>query len=262
MAKNSIGLAIATEEYRAKFFANGAAPGGVLEHPSTIKDPQKLKDSWNAVFQGSGNSHRIAVIEEGLKYQPIGISPEQAQFLETRKFQINEIARIFRVPPHMVGDLEKSSFSNSDEGTYGKVCVSCKEPAETLYVTLPPHKWWLFPRNKTLYVTVPDGTTSLALSVFANELSSLIAISGRVESYVGIFTRQLIVGDRIELVDENQKHSIIGTATSVRHRFGRGGFITEFAVDSSGRKGKVLLQDYVAKLGSGGSEKQNNVVIS
>ena len=115
MAKNAIGLAIATEEYGAKFFANGAAPGGVLEHPGTIKDPQKVKDSWNSAYQGSGNAHRVAVLEEGMKYQPIGISPEQAQFLETRKFQINEIARIFRVPPHMVGDLEKSSFSNIEQ---------------------------------------------------------------------------------------------------------------------------------------------------
>lgn len=115
MAKNSIGLAMATEEYGAKFFANGAAPGGVLEHPGTIKDPQKVKESWNMAYQGSSNAHRVAVLEEGMKYQPIGISPEQAQFLETRKFQINEIARIFRVPPHMVGDLEKSSFSNIEQ---------------------------------------------------------------------------------------------------------------------------------------------------
>lgn len=115
MAKNAIGLAMATEEYGAKFFANGAAPGGVLEHPGTIKDPQKVKESWNMAYQGSANSHRVAVLEEGMKYQPIGISPEQAQFLETRKFQINEIARIFRVPPHMVGDLEKSSFSNIEQ---------------------------------------------------------------------------------------------------------------------------------------------------
>lgn len=115
MAKNAVGLAIATEEYGAKFFANGAAPGGVLEHPGVIKDPQKVKDSWNTVYQGSGNAHKVAVLEEGMKYQPIGISPEQAQFLETRKFQINEIARIFRVPPHMLADLEKSSFSNIEQ---------------------------------------------------------------------------------------------------------------------------------------------------
>jgi hypothetical protein len=66
-------------------------------------------------FGGSANSGKVAVLEEGMKYTPISISPEQAQFLETRKFQINEIARIFRVPPHMVGDLEKSSFSNIEQ---------------------------------------------------------------------------------------------------------------------------------------------------
>ena len=115
MAKNAIGMALATEEYGAKFFANGASPSGVLEHPGNIKDPTKLRESWNSLFQGSSNSHKIAILEECLKYQPIGISPNEAQFLETRKFQIDEIARIFRVPPHMVGDLDKSSFSNIEQ---------------------------------------------------------------------------------------------------------------------------------------------------
>lgn len=115
MAKNAVGLAIAAEEYGAKFFANGAAPSGVLEHPGTIKDPERIRQSWQSTFGGSSNSNKIAVLEEGLKYTPIAISPEQAQFLETRKFQINEIARIFRVPPHMLADLEKSSFSNIEQ---------------------------------------------------------------------------------------------------------------------------------------------------
>ena len=115
MTKNAIGLAIATEEYGSKFFANGAQPSGVLEHPGTLKDPSRVRDSWQSTFGGSGNANKVAVLEEGMKYTPISISPEQAQFLETRKFQINEIARIFRVPPHMVGDLEKSSFSNIEQ---------------------------------------------------------------------------------------------------------------------------------------------------
>ena len=115
MAKNAIGMAIACEEFGAKFFANGAAPSGVLEHPGTIKDPSRVRDAWQSQFGGSSNSGKVAVLEEGMKYTPISISPEQAQFLETRKFQINEIARIFRVPPHMVGDLEKSSFSNIEQ---------------------------------------------------------------------------------------------------------------------------------------------------
>jgi len=116
MAKNSIGLSLATEDYGARFFANGANPGGVLEHPGVIKPEQaeRLRESWQSQF-GGANAHRIAVLEEGLKFHQMSIPPEEAQFLETRKFQINEIARIFRVPPHMVGDLEKSSFSNIEQ---------------------------------------------------------------------------------------------------------------------------------------------------
>lgn len=115
MAKNAIGMAIACEEYGSKFFANGAQPSGVLEHPGIIKDPQRVRDSWQAAYGGSANANKTAILEEGMKYTPISIAPEQAQFLETRKFQINEIARIFRVPPHLVGDLEKSSFSNIEQ---------------------------------------------------------------------------------------------------------------------------------------------------
>ena len=74
-----------------------------------------MRESWNAVYRGTNNAHKIAVLEEGMKYQQIGIPPEEAQFLETRKFQINEIARLYRIPPHMVGDLEKSSFSNIEQ---------------------------------------------------------------------------------------------------------------------------------------------------
>ncbi|MBT9173155.1 MAG: hypothetical protein DDT21_01545 [Syntrophomonadaceae bacterium] len=112
MAKNAIGMALACEEYGATFFANGANPGGVLEHPGVVKDPKRIRDSWNAVYQGSENAHRIAVLEEGMKFQSIGIPPEQAQFLESRKYQTEEICRIFRVPPHLVASLDRATFSN------------------------------------------------------------------------------------------------------------------------------------------------------
>lgn len=115
MARNALGLAMATEEYGSKFFANGAQPSGVLEHPGTIKDPERLRRNWQETFGGSSNSNKTAVLEEGLKYHPISIPPDQAQFLESRKFQVTEICRIFRMPPHMVGDLEKSSFNNIEQ---------------------------------------------------------------------------------------------------------------------------------------------------
>jgi hypothetical protein len=87
MAKNAVSMSIATEEY-------GANPGGVLEHPGTIKDAQRLKDNWNTQYQGGANAHKVAILEEGMKFQAVGIPPEQAQFLETHKFRINEIARL------------------------------------------------------------------------------------------------------------------------------------------------------------------------
>lgn len=115
MARNAVGMTMACEEYGASFFANGASPSGVLEHPGVLKDPGKVRDSWNAVYQGSNNAHKVAVLEEGMKYQQIGIPPEEAQFLETRKFQLDEIARLYRIPPHMIGDLDKSSFNNIEQ---------------------------------------------------------------------------------------------------------------------------------------------------
>jgi len=117
LAREAIGLSLAAEEFGARFFSNGARPGGVLEHPGSLsKEAQeRLRQSWNEMHQGLGKQHRIAILEEGLTYKQIGIPPEDAQFLDTRKFQVNEIARIYRVPPHMIGDLEKATYSNIEQ---------------------------------------------------------------------------------------------------------------------------------------------------
>jgi HK97 family phage portal protein len=111
MAKNSLGISLACEKYGASFFANGASPSGVLEHPGVIKDPERVREAWHNAY-GSGNAHKVAVLEEGMKYTPISIPNNDAQFLETRKFQVEEIARLYRVPLHMIGDLEHATFSN------------------------------------------------------------------------------------------------------------------------------------------------------
>ena len=126
LAKNAIGMAIATENYGATFFANGATPGGILEHPGTVKDPETLRAAWETVHKGSHNTNKVGVLTDGLKYHQIAIPPEQAQFLQTRKFQLNEIARIFQVPPHMIGDLERSSFNNIEQQSleFVKYCIS------------------------------------------------------------------------------------------------------------------------------------------
>ena len=110
MAKNAIGMAIACEEYGAKFFANGAAPGGVLEHPGTIKDPQRVRESWQSTFGGSGNANKIAVLEEGMKYTPIGISPEQADRMRTQEYTavICMAERSVTVLPEVVPPMKKA----------------------------------------------------------------------------------------------------------------------------------------------------------
>ena len=112
LEKSAIGLGIAAEEYGSRFFQNGARPSGILTHPNTVKDPAALRASWNTAYGGSGNTGRVAVLEEGMHFEPLSIPNNEAQFLETRKFQVNEICRIFRVPPHMIGDLDRATFSN------------------------------------------------------------------------------------------------------------------------------------------------------
>lgn len=112
MMKNSLGSAIAVNRYGSSFFKNGAQPVGVLEHPGELKDPQKIRDRWMDTYGGANNAHKIAVLEEGIHYKPISLPPEDSQFLDTKEFDVEEICRIFRVPPHLVQDLRRSSFNN------------------------------------------------------------------------------------------------------------------------------------------------------
>ena len=112
MMKNALGSAIAVEKYGSSFFRNGAQPAGVLEHPGVLKNPEKIRQNWSDVYGGAGNAHKVAVLEEGMAYKPISLPPEDSQFLSTREFDVEEICRIFRVPPHLVQDLKRSTFSN------------------------------------------------------------------------------------------------------------------------------------------------------
>ena len=113
-AMEAIGIAIRAEEFGAKLFSNGGQPGGVLETPGKLSQPayERLKSSWEERHQGSENAHRVAILEEGMKWQSVGFPPEAAQFLETRKYQRSELAGMYGVPPHLVGDLDKATFSN------------------------------------------------------------------------------------------------------------------------------------------------------
>lgn len=114
LAREAIGMAMAMEEYGARFFSNGAAPSGVLEHPNKLsKEAQdRLRGSWNEMHQGLSNQHRIAILEEGMSYKQVGIAPENAQLFQARSFQIEEMARLLNLPPHMLRDLTHATFSN------------------------------------------------------------------------------------------------------------------------------------------------------
>ena len=115
--KDSIGLGMACVEYGASFFGNGASLSGVLEHPSKLsKEAQeRLINSWNSKYQGSSNAGKTAVLEEGLKYKAISMPPDQAQFIATRKFSVEDVARIFRVPQHMIQNLDNATYSNIEQ---------------------------------------------------------------------------------------------------------------------------------------------------
>lgn len=126
LARKSLQASQAAQTYGEKFFENGARPGGVLEHPGHLENPDLIRESWNDVFRGTANSHKVAVLEEGMKYHEIGLPPEDAQFIQTRKFEMNEICRIYRVPPHMIGDLEKATFSNIEQQSLNYVIYTLR----------------------------------------------------------------------------------------------------------------------------------------
>jgi HK97 family phage portal protein len=113
-AAQSIGLALAAEQYGSAFFGNGSMPSGVLKTASNLNAAQQkqIADSWMAAYGGSAKAHKTAVLANGAEFQRVSIAPEEAQFIETRKMQVGEIARWYRVPPHMIGDLEHATFSN------------------------------------------------------------------------------------------------------------------------------------------------------
>jgi HK97 family phage portal protein len=110
-ARESIGLALASQKYGSKFFANGAMPGAVVEVPGTMSEEglSRAREAWRAANSGVDNAHRVALLTEGAKFSKVAMSPDEAQFLQTRQFQVPEIARIFGVPPHLISDATNST---------------------------------------------------------------------------------------------------------------------------------------------------------
>lgn len=114
LMRETVGAAMAMEHYSSAIYGNGAKPGGVLTMDGKLskEGQQRLIDSWNQTHGGADNANKVAVLQEGMKWQQISMSAEDAQFIESRKYNRSEIAGIFGVPNHMIGDLENATFSN------------------------------------------------------------------------------------------------------------------------------------------------------
>lgn len=156
VAKESIGLGMAAEKFGASFYGNGANMTGILKHPGKLTESSqnRLRNSWNK-HEGIGKAHGTAILEEGMTYERISIPPEQAQFLGTRKFQISEIARWFKLPPHLLGDMERTTFSN----------IESQDIAFIKYSLAPWLKRWEQELNKKLLTNAEKGNTYFEFNV-------------------------------------------------------------------------------------------------
>jgi len=156
-ARNAVGLAQALERYGSEFFANGAVPLTVLEHPATLGEvgANNIRKWWEAFFSGRGNRHKVAIMEEGMKASMLAVDPQKAQALEQRHFQIEEIARIFRVPLHMIGELTRSTNNN----------ITMQSLEFVIYTLLPWLEMWEQAINRSLLTDVEKGSVYAEHSV-------------------------------------------------------------------------------------------------
>ena len=124
----AIGLALDSQAYAARFFRNDSRPGGVLQTPGQLTDEafKRLKSSWEEAHRGVENAHRVAILEEGTTWQAVAMSSRDAQFLEQRRFGVEEVARMFRLPPHTIGDLSRSTFTNIEHQGLELVTLSLR----------------------------------------------------------------------------------------------------------------------------------------
>lgn len=128
LAREAMGLSLAAEEFGERFFSNGSNVGGIVEYDKTLSDTgfERFKSDIRGTYEGLGKANRLMFLEQGAKFHQVTIAPDQAQFLETRKFQIIEICRFFNVPPHMIMDLERATFSNIEHQSISFVVYSLR----------------------------------------------------------------------------------------------------------------------------------------
>jgi len=117
LARETLGTAVAEIQHGSSFFKNSSIPSGIISHPGQLSENGQslLKQSWNAAYGGSASAGKVAILEEGMEFKPINFNNKDSQWLESRAFTVKEIARIFRVPPHLLGDLEKASYASIEQ---------------------------------------------------------------------------------------------------------------------------------------------------
>jgi len=143
---NPVGLAMALEEFAGRFFSNGAIPAVVLEHPNRIGPDanRNIRDSWKKIFGGTQHAHEVAVLEEGMKLNVVGADPQKSQSNESRRFQIAEVGRMYRMPLHMLADLDRATNNNIEQQSLEFV----------IYTLMPWLELWEQAINRSLLTPV------------------------------------------------------------------------------------------------------------
>jgi HK97 family phage portal protein len=155
LAANSIGLGLATEHYGAKTFDNNSAPGGILTHPDVVSDDarKRMRADWEALHRGINRAGLMAIMEEGVTWTSVGLPNDANQFLETRKLQVTDMSRWLRLPPHMIGDLDRATFSNIESQQLDYVSMALTswltrwEQAIVTQLLLPEERATYFPEH-------------------------------------------------------------------------------------------------------------------
>jgi HK97 family phage portal protein len=188
-----ISLSLSQQQFAAKFYANGSRPSGVLEHPLKLgaEAATRLRENWSQVYAGSANAGKVAILEEGMKFNALTMPLEDAQFIETVRFSREQIAALFRVPPHMIGNLERATFSNIEQ-----------QSLEFAVYTLGPYlvKWEQAFANSLLM------PSERAEYYFKFNMDALLRGDSKARSEAYAAARQwgwLSVNDIRELEDEN-----------------------------------------------------------
>lgn len=250
-ARNAIGKLLKEQTFNED---NTFEAGALIDNMTSILQLAEVEDffvgdagkAWKLRFEPD------VTILDGLK-RVISLLPDW-KVDETQSGRVGVAASTdprFDQPGVYTFERDKTCWSYSveydDSDAASRVCVTCGEPSLRVYATVPQSKWWVQPSHRTLFVTAADGATEAEATAMANELAETLAISGRLESFVGVFTPQLTLGDEAHIIDEKGEEQLVGTVTDVTHNFGKGGFYTSFTVDSGGRKAKARLSDLIGK---------------